>query len=110
MAAVPGDWNRQKAFDQMQNLITSNPNLKAVFVQNEDMALGAIQALKQAGKEKDVAIVSQNGAPYGLESIAADGIKATVGWSPAQEASSPCASSWNRSTATSSRGSSPSPR
>jgi ribose transport system substrate-binding protein len=86
VAAVPGDWNRQKAFDQMQNLITSNPNLKAVFVQNEDMALGAIQALKQAGKEKDVAIVSQNGAPYGLESIAADGIKATVGWSPAQEA------------------------
>ena len=86
VAAVPGDWNRQKAFDQMQNLITSNPNLKAVFVQNEDMALGAIQALKQAGAEKDVAIVSQNGAPYGLESIANDGIKATVGWSPSQEA------------------------
>ncbi|MGQ9502000.1 MAG: sugar ABC transporter substrate-binding protein, partial [Anaerolineae bacterium] len=86
VAAVPGDWNRQKAFDQMQNLITSNPNLKAVFVQNEDMALGAIQALKQAGKEGDVLIVSQNGAPYGLESIAAGGIKATVGWSPSQEA------------------------
>jgi ribose transport system substrate-binding protein len=86
VASVPGDWNRQKAFDQMQNLITSNPNLKAVFVQNEDMALGAIQALKEAGKDKDVAIVAQNGAPYGLESIAADGIKATVGWSPSQEA------------------------
>jgi ribose transport system substrate-binding protein len=86
VASVPGDWNRQKAFDQMQNLITSNPNLKAVFVQNEDMALGAIQALKQAGKENDVIIVSQNGAPYGLESIAAGGIKATVGWSPSQEA------------------------
>ena len=27
-----------------------------------------------------------NGAPYGLESIAAGGIKATVGWSPSQEA------------------------
>ena len=86
VASVPGDWNRQKPFDQMQNLITSNPNLKAVFVQNEDMALGAIQALKEAGKEKDVAIVAQNGAPYGLESIANDGIKATVGWSPSQEA------------------------
>jgi ribose transport system substrate-binding protein len=86
VAAVPADWNRQKAFDQMQNLITSYPNLKAAFVQNEDMALGAIQALKQAGKDKDVAIVSQNGAPYGLDSIANDGIKATVGWSPSQEA------------------------
>jgi ribose transport system substrate-binding protein len=85
VAAVPGDWNRQKAFNQMQNLITSFPNLKACFVQNEDMALGAIQALKEAGKEGEVAIVSQNGAPYGLESIAAGGIKATVGWSPSQE-------------------------
>jgi ABC-type sugar transport system substrate-binding protein len=85
VAAVPGDWNRQKAFNQMQNLITSFPDLKACFVQNEDMALGAIQALKEAGKQDQVAIVSQNGAPYGLESIAAGGIKATVGWSPSQE-------------------------
>jgi len=83
---LPGDWNRQKAFSQMQNLITSYPDLKACFVQNEDMALGAIQALKEAGKDQQVAIVSQNGAPYGLESIAAGGIKATVGWSPSQEA------------------------
>ena len=86
VASVPGDWNRQKAFTQMQNLITSYPSLKAVFVQNEDMALGALQALKEAGKADQVAIVSQNGAPYGLESIAAGGIRATVGWSPSQEA------------------------
>ncbi len=86
VASVPGDWNRQKAFNQMQTLITSYPDLKAVFVQNEDMALGAIQALKEADKVDQVAIVSQNGAPYGLESIAAGGIKATVGWSPSQEA------------------------
>ena len=86
VASVPGDWNRQKAFNQMQNLITSFPNLKAVFVQNEDMSLGAIQALKETEAKDQVAIVSQNGAPYGLESIAADGIKATVGWSPSQEA------------------------
>jgi ribose transport system substrate-binding protein len=83
---LPGDWNRQKAFSQMQNLITSYPDLKACFVENEDMALGAIQALKEAGKDQQVAIVSQNGAPYGLESIGAGGIKATVGWSPSQEA------------------------
>lgn len=86
VASVPGDWNRQKAFSQMQNLITSYPDLKAVFVQNEDMALGAIKALEEAGKAGQVAIVSQNGAPYGLESIAAGGIKATAAWSPSQEA------------------------
>lgn len=86
VASVPADWNRQKAFDQMQNLLTSNPDLKAVFVQNEDMALGTIQALDQAGMQDQVTVVSQNGAPYGLDSIREDGIKATVGWSPSQEA------------------------
>jgi ribose transport system substrate-binding protein len=86
VSSVPGDWDRQKAFNQMQNLITSYPDLKAVFVQNEDMALGAIKALEEAGKADQVAIVAQNGAPYGLESIAAGGIRATVGWSPSQEA------------------------
>jgi ribose transport system substrate-binding protein len=86
VTSVPGDWNRQKAFNQMQTLITGYPDLQAVFVQNEDMALGAIKALEEAGKLDQVQIVSQNGAPYGLESIAADGIKATVGWSPSQEA------------------------
>jgi hypothetical protein len=70
----------------MQTLITGYPDLQAVFVQNEDMALGAIKALEEAGKLDQVQIVSQNGAPYGLESIAAGGIKATVGWSPSQEA------------------------
>ncbi len=86
VTSVPADWDRQKAFNQMQNLITSYPDLKAVFVENEDMALGAIKALQEAGKASQVAIVSQNGAPYGLDSIAAGGIKATVGWSPSQEA------------------------
>ena len=70
----------------METLITGYPNLKAVFVQNEDMSLGAIRALKEAGKEDQVLVVSQNGAPYGLEAIAAGGSKATVGWSPSQEA------------------------
>jgi len=86
VASVPGDWNRQKAFNQMQTLITGYPDLKAVFVQNEDMSLGAIKALEEAGKEDQVVIVSQNGAPYGLEAIAEGKIKATVGWSPSQEA------------------------
>ena len=31
VTSVPGDWNRQKAFNQMQTLITGYPDLKAVF-------------------------------------------------------------------------------
>jgi ribose transport system substrate-binding protein len=78
------DWARDKALAAMQDLLTANPDLAAVFVQNEDMALGAIQAIKAAGAS--TVVVSQNGSPDGLTAIGNGEIAATVGWSPAQEA------------------------
>jgi ribose transport system substrate-binding protein len=86
VSVVPGDWNRQKAYTQMQNLITAHPNLVGAFVQNDDMALGAIRALQEAGKMQQVSIVAQNAAPYGVEAVRAGTLKMTVGWSPSQEA------------------------
>lgn len=78
------DWARDKALAAMQDLLTANPDLAAVFVQNEDMALGAIQAIKAAGAS--TIVVSQNGSPDGLTAIESGELAATVGWSPAQEA------------------------
>jgi len=78
------DWARDKALAAMQDLLTANPDLAAVFVQNEDMALGAIQAIKAAGAS--TIVVSQNGSPDGLAAIESGELAATVGWSPAQEA------------------------
>lgn len=79
-----GDWTRDKALAAMQDLLTAHPDLAGVFAQNEDMALGALQAVKAAGA--DVTVVSQNGSPEGLEAVESGDISATVGWSPAQEA------------------------
>ncbi len=79
-----GEWARDQALAAMQDLLTANPDLAAVFVQNEDMALGAIQAIKAAGAS--TVVVSQNGSPDGLQAVEAGEIAATVGWSPAQEA------------------------
>ena len=78
------DWARDKAVAAMQNLLTAHPDLAAVFVQNEDMALGAVQAVKAAGSS--AVVVSQNGSPDGLKAVSDGDIKATVAWSPAQEA------------------------
>ena len=86
VAQVPGDWNRQKAQHAAQDLITGHPDLKALYVENEDMAIGAILALKRAGKLSQVMVVSCNGAPYGLEAIANGEIQASNTCSPALEA------------------------
>ena len=79
-----GGWVRDQALTVMQDLLTAHPDLAGAFVQNEDMALGALQAIKAA--DASVTIVSQNGSPDGLGAVETGEISATVGWSPAQEA------------------------
>lgn len=83
---LPGDWNRQKAYNAAQDLITAHADLNALFVENEDMAIGAVRALERAKKLPQVTVVSQNGAPYGLEAIKAGKIAASNTCSPALEA------------------------
>ncbi|HLI88803.1 MAG TPA: sugar ABC transporter substrate-binding protein [Ktedonobacteraceae bacterium] len=86
VAQLPGDWNRQKAQNATQDLITAHPDLKGLYVENEDMAIGAILALQRAGKLSQVTVVSSNGAPYGLEAISKGQIQASNTCSPALEA------------------------
>jgi ribose transport system substrate-binding protein len=86
VAQLPGDWNRQKAQNATQDLITAHPDLKGLYVENEDMAIGAILALQRAGKLSQVTVVSSNGAPYGLDAISKGEIQASSTCSPALEA------------------------
>lgn len=70
VAEVPGDWNRQMALDAMSQILTAHPDLKALYVHNDDMAVGASIAIERAGKTGQVLLASgTNGAPYGLELI-----------------------------------------
>lgn len=71
VAEAPGDWNRQQALDAVAQILTAHPNLKALYVHNEDMAVGASIAIERAGKTGQVIMVSGNGAPYGLDLIKA---------------------------------------
>ncbi|WP_438317528.1 sugar ABC transporter substrate-binding protein [Candidatus Caldatribacterium sp. SIUC1] len=69
VAKVSAEWNRQKAYEAATNIITAHPDIVGMFVQNEDMAVGVVNALERLGKLEQVKIVSQNGAPYGLDLI-----------------------------------------
>ncbi len=79
-----GHWLRPAAYTAMQDIIGKYPKLAGVFVENEDMAVGAHTALVAAHKT-NVVVVSQNGAPYGLAGIRAGWLKASDTCSPALE-------------------------
>ena len=82
VAEQPADWDTAKAQSAMENIITGNPNLKAVFASNDNMALGAVQALKSANMLDKVMVVGFDANPNAAESILAGEMTASVAQNP----------------------------
>ena len=61
----------------MENLLQKDPGVNLVYTINEPAAAGAYEALKAAGKEKDVVIVSVDGGCPGVDNVKAGVIGAT---------------------------------
>lgn len=85
VATETGHWLRPDGYKAAQNIIAKVPDLKMLFGENDDMTVGAHTALVAAHKDKQVYVVSMNGAPYGIPGIKAGWIKAENTDSPAFE-------------------------
>ena len=62
----------------METLLAKNPNINVVYTINEPAAAGAFEALKAAGKDKDVLVVSVDGGCTGVSNIKSGVIGATA--------------------------------
>ena len=82
VAEQTGEWDRAKGLAVMENIITGNPNLKAVFASNDNMGLGAIEALKNADMLDQVFVVGFDANPDAAESVLAGEMSATVAQNP----------------------------
>ena len=85
IASQTGDFSRAAAQRAMQNIAQSlGKQMTAVYAHNDEMALGAIEALKAAGLQpgKDVIIVSVDGERAALEAIEKGELGATVESNP----------------------------
>ncbi|ELY6342010.1 ribose ABC transporter substrate-binding protein RbsB [Cronobacter sakazakii] len=83
LASQPADFDRTKGLNVMQNLLTAHPDVKAVFAQNDEMALGALRALQTAGKT-DVMVVGFDGTADGVKAVQDGKMSATVAQQPEQ--------------------------
>jgi ribose transport system substrate-binding protein len=54
LASQPAMWNREKALQVTQNLLTQYPKVDAIWASDDDMALGAMQAVQEAGRDKEI--------------------------------------------------------
>jgi ABC-type sugar transport system substrate-binding protein len=85
IAAQDGNFTRAQGQNVMQNLIQAHgKEITVVYAHNDEMALGAIQALKAAGMKpgKDVIVLSVDGQKSALEAIIAGDMNATVECNP----------------------------
>jgi ribose transport system substrate-binding protein len=78
VASVPGDWDRQKSYDAATNIMQTNPDIAGFYCNNDGMALGVVEAVKAAGKLKDIAVIGTDGISDAYKSIEAGELTATV--------------------------------
>ena len=72
------NWDRTQGHNKMQSLMQANPGIQGVISGNDEMALGAIAALKEAGKLKGVVVGGFDGSPDAVASVKAGELSYTV--------------------------------
>ena len=81
VASQAAGFDRGQALNVTQNIVQANPEIKGIFAQNDEMALGAVQALgDRAGSE--VKIVGFDAIDDALQAIQEGRMNATIAQQP----------------------------
>lgn len=79
LAEQTAQWDRSKAMSLTENWIQSYGNqINAIFAQNDEMGMGAIKALTEAGLKDKVVVVSIDAIPDALQAVKKGNLDATV--------------------------------
>ena len=76
------DWKREVALTKATDILAANPNVAAFFAANDDMGLGIVKAVENAGRSGEIVVVSVDGNQDALQSVADGGLSATVAQYP----------------------------
>ncbi|RAG81011.1 LacI family transcriptional regulator [Streptacidiphilus pinicola] len=84
VASQTGNFDQTDGQKVMEQLLQAHPDINAVYTENDEMALGAIQAIRSAGKTpgKDVKIVSIDGIQQAVQDVVAGQLVADIETNP----------------------------
>ncbi len=74
----PADWYRDQAMSLMENWLQLDTQIDAVVAHNDEMALGAYDALVAAGKDKETLVIGIDGIEAAFKSVKEGGLKASI--------------------------------
>jgi erythritol transport system substrate-binding protein len=72
------NWDRQEGQEKMEALLAKNPDIDGVISGNDEMALGAVNALKAKGKLDDVKVLGFDGSQDAVDAVQSGDLVATV--------------------------------
>lgn len=78
VASVPADWSRERAYEATATILQQHPDLVGIYANNDGMALGAVEAVKAAGLQEQVAVLGTDGISDAYASIRAGDLTGTV--------------------------------
>ncbi|WP_427137509.1 substrate-binding domain-containing protein [Psychrobacillus psychrodurans] len=80
VAKQTANFNRAEGLTVMENILQGNPDVKAVFAHNDEMALGALEAIEAAGK--DILVVGFDATGDAVKSVEDGKLAGTVAQKP----------------------------
>ena len=80
VSSQPANFDRTEGMSVMENMLQSNGDIQAVFAANDEMVLGAVEAISGAGK--DIMVVGFDATDDAIEAIKAGRMDATIAQQP----------------------------
>jgi len=82
IASQTADFDRAKGLSVMENILQAQKKIDAVFAQNDEMALGAVQAIEAAKRQRQMFVVGFDAVADALKAIKDGRMAATVAQQP----------------------------
>lgn len=82
VARQPADFDRARGLSVMENILQSQAEIDAVFAHNDEMALGASEAIENSGR--DILVVGFDGTEDAIEAVKIEVLSATIAQQPAE--------------------------
>jgi ribose transport system permease protein len=84
VASQTANWERALAYNVAENLLQAHPDLDAIFAANDEMALGALEAMAAARRAEHVHVVGFDAIPDALANIRSGRLLGSVAQFPGE--------------------------
>lgn len=78
VASQSANWAQDQGLDVFSNMLQAHPEIDGLFCANDMMALGAIQAIEQAGKAGEIYVTAYDNLKAAQEAIRQEKLHATI--------------------------------